>query len=332
MRYRRYNNDDGWWIVLFLVPGVISFLGIKVVLGIISAAAGLIILQYLKSQVFVKCDHNIYGGKTLNRCALCKQAVLEEIQKTKKIQEQKLLLEEEQRLRRIEENRFKLQNEEKRLEYMRWVAKGKAKITNVYRQVLDRFETLSPREFELEIAAIFRSLGFEVTVTPTTNDKGRDAIMRKNGEFFLLECKHYKISKVGRPEIQKFYGAVSSEKAKKGYFVTSGYFHNTAIEYAKSLNLELIDRSKLNQLSLNCQNNLKSEPVNVICVECKEIHDLDALYICQREIINYQCRCGHSIKINVKDYLDWSELNLEPKPEKPKQKKTRKTYRKKWYH
>ena len=105
---------------------------------------------------------------------------------------------------------------------------------------------LSPQDFEDFIAELFKRYGFKVTQTPYTNDRGKDAIMEKDNKKYVLECKHYsKDSSIGRPHLQKFFAAMHEEKAEKGYFITTCFFADTAIEYAKNNNIELIDLTKL---------------------------------------------------------------------------------------
>lgn len=60
----------------------------------------------------------------------------------------------------------------------------------------------------------------------------------------------------GRPEIQKFAGALLGQKARKGIFITTSGFTKEATEYVKSLDAKivLIDGVKLAQLMI--ENNL----------------------------------------------------------------------------
>lgn len=45
---------------------------------------------------------------------------------------------------------------------------------------------------------------------------------------------------VGRPEIQKFVGALHGKRAKKGVFITTDDFANTAFEYVKNIDPKVI--------------------------------------------------------------------------------------------
>jgi restriction system protein len=52
---------------------------------------------------------------------------------------------------------------------------------------------------------------------------------------------------VGRPEIQKFAGALMGKKAQKGIFITTSSFTNDAINYVRSIDYKivLIDGNRL---------------------------------------------------------------------------------------
>jgi restriction system protein len=52
---------------------------------------------------------------------------------------------------------------------------------------------------------------------------------------------------VGRPEIQKFVGALQGKRAKKGIFITTSTFSKDAYDYAQNLDVAviLIDGKKL---------------------------------------------------------------------------------------
>jgi hypothetical protein len=105
---------------------------------------------------------------------------------------------------------------------------------------------LTPQRFEDEMARLFERLGYEVQQTPYSNDLGRDAILKKGGKKFLLECKRYaETNPVGRPELQKFHSAVVSDRAVSGFFVTTGTFTAAAREHATKLGITPVDGTEL---------------------------------------------------------------------------------------
>lgn len=96
---------------------------------------------------------------------------------------------------------------------------------------------LTPRRFEELIASIFRNQGFEITLTPESNDGGYDVIAVHHSRFtgtekYLVECKRYaEDNKVGVGVVRGLYGVVCSENATKGLVVTSSYFTKGARDF-----------------------------------------------------------------------------------------------------
>jgi restriction system protein len=55
---------------------------------------------------------------------------------------------------------------------------------------------------------------------------------------------------VGRPEIQRFVGALQGKHAKKGIFITTSTFSQEARDYAKSTGVILLDGDNLAKLMI----------------------------------------------------------------------------------
>ena len=117
-------------------------------------------------------------------------------------------------------------------------------------QSIDRLCELPPHEFEEYVATLLRFLGYQkVRLTPRGNDKGRDVEAEDNGVRIVAECKNYKKSKVGRPEIQKFMGAMEDAQAVTGFVFTTGKFSPQAQEMAIKHRIVPIDGDILRKLS-----------------------------------------------------------------------------------
>jgi len=78
---------------------------------------------------------------------------------------------------------------------------------------------------------------------------------------------------VGRPEIQKFAGALQGAKARKGVFLTTGTFSREAVDYASSIdsNMVLIDGEELARLMID-------HDLGVTTVQAYEVKQLDSDY------------------------------------------------------
>ncbi len=74
---------------------------------------------------------------------------------------------------------------------------------------------------------------------------------------------------MGRPEIQKFVGALQGKRARKGVFITTSLFSTDAREYVKNIDpkVVLIDGKQLAELMIDF--NVGVDPV--ISYEVKKI-------------------------------------------------------------
>ena len=89
-----------------------------------------------------------------------------------------------------------------------------------------------------------------------TNDEGIDGIINEDKlglDVIYLQAKRWtKDSGIGRPEIQRFVGALHGKRAKKGVFITTGHFSKSAYEYVKKIEPKviLIDGDRLSHLMI----------------------------------------------------------------------------------
>ncbi|MCX8472388.1 MAG: restriction endonuclease [Sediminibacterium sp.] len=110
-----------------------------------------------------------------------------------------------------------------------------------------------------------------------TNDEGIDGIINEDKlglDVIYLQAKMWKEETIiGRPEIQKFVGALHGQRAKKGVFITTTSFANTAIEYVKSIDPKviLIDGETLTNLMIEYN-------VGVTGIETYQIKKIDLDY------------------------------------------------------
>jgi restriction system protein len=113
----------------------------------------------------------------------------------------------------------------------------------------DELLNLSPREFEILVAYLFRKQGFTVKLTRRSHDGGVDIIIHRTKaskkELSLVECKRY-INKIGVKEVRALLGVVEREGATRGLIVaTSGFTRGAWSEANQSNRIELIDYTKL---------------------------------------------------------------------------------------
>jgi len=87
-----------------------------------------------------------------------------------------------------------------------------------------------------------------------------------------LQAKRWE-SSVGRPEVQKFAGALQGHRARKGVLITTSSFTREALEFARSIDnkIVLIDGITLAQL-------MADHDLGVASVRSYEIKRIDSDY------------------------------------------------------
>jgi restriction system protein len=112
----------------------------------------------------------------------------------------------------------------------------------------DALNGLTWREFEMLVGEAFRVQGYSVVETGAGADGGVDVVLRKDSEKYFVQCKHWRAQQVGVPIVRELYGAIAAHGATGGFVVTSGRFTKPAVDFARGLNLTLIDGPKLHAM------------------------------------------------------------------------------------
>lgn len=118
-------------------------------------------------------------------------------------------------------------------------------------------DRLNPNLFEACIAALYKKQGFEIYLTPYSNDKGADVVVLRDGENYLIQVKQTK-SLVGNEAIQEIYTAKNYYENKFNeqfnlLAVTNNDYSSSAVILAKSNNVQLYSRSHFEKM-LNTNN------------------------------------------------------------------------------
>ncbi|MBQ4579041.1 MAG: restriction endonuclease [Clostridia bacterium] len=123
----------------------------------------------------------------------------------------------------------------------------------------------SPTFFEHLVVDLLLKIGYGGAfedagiVTRTSGDEGIDGIIREDKLGFnsiYIQAKRWQPEQtIGRPEIQKFAGALLGQGASKGLFITTAHFSSEAKKYADSISsptskIVLIDGEQLAQLMI----------------------------------------------------------------------------------
>ena len=234
----------------------------------------------------ILCPHGVKGGKTFSRCEIC---LKEEQNSLQAIEEQKKLA----KLRaEIKSRAETLRDEElERLE--------KLELRNK-----DKLLSLSPKEFEDSVVDMYRRLGYSVQQTSYSDDFGIDAAASKNGIRYAIECKRYKNRKIGRPLLQKFYGAMMDENVDKGIYVTTFEYTDSARAYAAERDIELVDLDKLVLLMRRVFPEDRDESfMRVMCLQCEDI----VVFRLNLGVTTMKCTNGHTV--NLRRDIEHSDSN-----------------------
>ena len=89
-----------------------------------------------------------------------------------------------------------------------------------------------------------------------SGDGGIDGIIKEDRlglDIVYIQAKRWDETLIGRPEIQKFAGALQGQRAKKGIFITTSKFTQSAHEYVAFIDskIVLIDGEGLAQLIID---------------------------------------------------------------------------------
>lgn len=128
-------------------------------------------------------------------------------------------------------------------------------------QLLDKVKAITPAGFEQLVVDLLVALGYGGSrkdagqVVGGGGDEGIDGIIKEDRlglDTIYLQAKRWQ-GTVGRPEIQRFAGALQGQRARKGVFITTSSFTADARSYASGLQttIVLIDGPMLAQLMMD---------------------------------------------------------------------------------
>lgn len=105
---------------------------------------------------------------------------------------------------------------------------------------------MSWQAFEMLVGEAYRLQGYAVQETGGGGaDGGIDLVLAKDGEKFLVQCKHWKAYRVGVSVVRELYGLMFAKGALGGFVVTSGRFTQEAKDFAAGRNIRLVDGEAL---------------------------------------------------------------------------------------
>ena len=127
--------------------------------------------------------------------------------------------------------------------------------TSVEAELLDTVKSVAPAFFEQLVVDLLVRMGYggsreeAAKAVGRSGDGGIDGVIdedRLGLDVIYVQAKRWD-SSVGRPEIQKFAGALQGQRARKGVFITTSTFTRDAEDYAQRIDsrIVLIDGHRL---------------------------------------------------------------------------------------
>jgi restriction system protein len=147
--------------------------------------------------------------------------------------------------------------------------------------VLDNVKTCSPAFFERLVVEVLLRIGYGGTRADAgraigrSGDEGIDGIINEDRlglDAIYIQAKRWE-AVIGRPEIQKFVGALQGQRAQKGVFITTSDFTKEAQEYVKNITNKVVLINGLTLARLMIENN-----VGVSVAASYEVKKIDSDY------------------------------------------------------
>lgn len=128
-------------------------------------------------------------------------------------------------------------------------------------ELLQQILANSPDFFERLVVMLLVEMGYGGSIKDAgeaigrSGDEGIDGIIKEDKlglDVIYIQAKRWQ-GAVGRPEIQKFVGALHGKRAKKGVFITTSTFTKEAHQYVSNIDpkVVLIDGSSLVELMID---------------------------------------------------------------------------------
>lgn len=147
--------------------------------------------------------------------------------------------------------------------------------------LLTQIKRCSPSFFERLVVELLVKMGYggsrkeAARAVGQSGDGGIDGIIdedRLGLDSVYIQAKRWE-GNVGRPEIQKFVGALMGKRARKGVFITTSCFSAEAFQYIQSIdfNVVLIDGKRLTDLMIDYD-------LGVAEVNCYQVKRIDTDY------------------------------------------------------
>ena len=132
---------------------------------------------------------------------------------------------------------------------------------NLVAEVLQQVKSASPSLFEKLVVELLLKMGYGGSrqdagrAIGSSGDEGIDGIIKEDRlglDIIYIQAKRWE-NTVGRPEVQKFAGALQGQRAKKGIMITTSSFSSEAHAYVGKIDnkIVLIDGAQLAEFMID---------------------------------------------------------------------------------
>jgi restriction system protein len=168
-------------------------------------------------------------------------------------------------------------------------------LENAYQQINDQLvsellkqiKAMPPTLFEKIVVELLVAMGYGGTLRDAgqaigkSGDEGIDGVIKEDRlglDAIYLQAKKWE-NTVGRPEIQKFAGALQGQRSRKGIFITTSNFSKEAYDYTSRIDTKivLIDGEQLARLMID-------QNIGVASISKYEIKKIDSDYFSEENL------------------------------------------------
>jgi restriction system protein len=119
---------------------------------------------------------------------------------------------------------------------------------SIEEEILSKLKKVTPSFFEKLVVELLVKMGYGGSIQDAgkaigkSGDEGIDGIIKEDKlglDVIYIQAKRWE-GIVGRPELQKFVGALAGQRAKKGVFITTSDFTKEAIIYATQMDTKIV--------------------------------------------------------------------------------------------
>lgn len=120
--------------------------------------------------------------------------------------------------------------------------------TELATEILQHLKKCDPSLFEKIVIEVLVKMGYGGSLRDAgkaigkIGDEGIDGIIKEDRlglDIIYVQAKRWE-NTIGRPEIQKFAGALQGQRARKGIFITTASFSKEAIDFASKIESKII--------------------------------------------------------------------------------------------